>query len=210
MGWKGYCKVDSVDPNCGLFFPFFHVCVCTCMWVLHVHVYTCTWRVNVDTGIILTLISTLIHQGRVSQLNLELTDIARLPSHLALRIPGSTSQGWITRRAAHLTDICACWQYKLRSSHLRDKSLTVDVFKGIEAVTQTPQEHKSHLCSLLGLVAKDHNLYLVAPLQREKTEDRIWKNEILALFLRQLPHINHCGRRTWTAFLSTHNDPRTY
>lgn len=35
-------------------------------------------------------------------------------------------------------------------------------FKGIEVVTQTPQEHKSHLGSLLGLVAKDRNLYLVA------------------------------------------------
>lgn len=91
----------------------------------------------------------------------ELTDMARLTSHLALRIPGSTSQGWITSSAAHLSDICACWQYKLWSSHLRDKSLTVDVFKGLEVVTQTPQEHKSHSRSLLGLVA---NLaYLVAP-----------------------------------------------
>lgn len=40
MGWKGYCKVDSVDPNCGLFFPFstfvsVHVCGCYMFMCTH-------------------------------------------------------------------------------------------------------------------------------------------------------------------------------
>lgn len=81
-------------------------------------------------------------------------------------------------------------------------------FKGIAAVTQTPQEHRSHSRSLVGLAAKNCSLVYLDYHDKGETEERVWREEILALFLRQLLHTKPCERCTWTTLLNIHSDRR--
>lgn len=148
MSWK-HCCFKLLTSS---LFPLLCLCLhALCTWVLYIHVCIYIWKAQADIGVILEISSMLFHWSRVSQsksLPIRLVSlVCLLPAHA-----GNTN--------SHCHTCMAVLELLMIS-------------KSREEVTQIPQQHKSHLCLLVGLVARQQSLdYLVTAWQRGKQKNK--------------------------------------
>lgn len=79
--------------------------------------------------------------------------------------------------------MCAGWAYKLWSSHLHGKSLTVDIFfKGIEELTNTTGAQVTFMFTIRTCGQDGSLICLVVPWQREKQKSKYVRKKLLHYF----------------------------